>query len=347
MFLRDLTMSLQRRWYLTIAGLIATALLCFGASVVVSPTYEAKASLLLLPPADSVEGGGNYLLQLGGLEGVVAILNRTLNSQSANDAIKKVAPGATYTVAPDYTTSGPIIIITADDKTPETTLKTLTAVSDLAGPSLANLQQSLGIGVSSRIRSTPLDTDLTPTTIRKTQVRALVIAAAGGLVGSALLIGLVDSWLLRRRRISHHHPTDQSSADESSADHDPEATDRGIRPPASKSLIGPPAVARQRLESTGDAGSLVAPLDARNGSRLRRIDAHSDPGRNGAGGAGHEEDDAARVLAPAGRNGTTGPSGAVKVNGTVVPSPSVTGTHNGTEPKELGRPGRLGPRRLR
>ena len=73
------------------------------------PTYEAKASILMLPPQSTVEEGGNPYLQLANLEQVVDVMTRALNSQSTVAATAEAAPTGTYEVEPDYTSSGPIL----------------------------------------------------------------------------------------------------------------------------------------------------------------------------------------------------------------------------------------------
>lgn len=199
MFLRDIVATLRRRWYLTIVGLLAAAGLCFAATSLVPQSYEAKASMVLLPPASSVVEGGNPYLQLGGLDQVVAVLVRSLGSQTSMEAVAAAVPDGSYVVAPDYATSGPILVITADNESPEATLATLNEVINMTTPTLANLQESVGIAPGSRITAQVLTSDDHPEAVRKSQIRALIVAAGIGLLGSALVIALVDSWLLRRR----------------------------------------------------------------------------------------------------------------------------------------------------
>ena len=159
MYLRELATTLRRRWYLTIVGLIATAVLCAATLSLFPATYQAEANIVLLPPASTVEKGGNPYLQLGNLSQVVDVMIRALNSQDAVQQAAVIAPTGTYEVAPDYTTSGPIFVITAQDITPEATLATLKAVSDKVAPTLAGLQESLAIAPPSQITSTVLTSD--------------------------------------------------------------------------------------------------------------------------------------------------------------------------------------------
>lgn len=199
MYLRDLGATLRRRWYLTIAGLIATIGLCVASLSLYPASYQAQANIVLLPPASTVAKGGNPYLQLGNLSQVVDVMIRALNAQSAVEEVAATAPTGTYEVSPDYTTSSPIFIITAFDQTPEATLATLKTVSDKVAPTLVALQKPLEIAPKSQITSSVLTADDHPTAVRKTQLRALILAVSFGLLFFAMVIAIIDS-LLRRRR---------------------------------------------------------------------------------------------------------------------------------------------------
>ena len=200
MYLRDIGSALVRRWYLALLSLLATAGLCFGAMTMFPATYQATSSVFFLPPETTVDEGGNPYLQLANLDQVVDVMVRSMNSQSMIDMVKQLAPTATFEVARDYTTSGPILIVTAEDSTPESTMSSLREVTDLIPPTLANLQDTLNIAKQSQITSKELAIDQHTETVRKTQLRVLLVVAAISVIGFALLIALVDSLLLRRAR---------------------------------------------------------------------------------------------------------------------------------------------------
>lgn len=199
MVLRDVASALRRRWYLTVVGLLATAGLCLVTMRLVPPTYEATASVVLLPPASSVAAGGNPYLQLGGLEQVADVTARALSSQDAVARVAGMAPDGTYEVIRDLTTSGPILLVTVEGKTSRATLATLKAVTDMVPPTLKSLQSSLSIATPSQIISSVLTSDKYPESVKKSTIRALIVAAGVGLVGTAAVVALTDSWLLRRR----------------------------------------------------------------------------------------------------------------------------------------------------
>lgn len=200
MDLRDLPATLRRRWYFTALAALATVGVALTAFLAFPPTYEAKTSILLLPPKSTVGEGGNPYLLLADLGRAVDVVIRTLSSQSSVQAASALDPNGTYEVAPDYETNGPIFIITAGNKTPDSTLKTLRAVTDMVPSTLVQLQESLGIESQSQITSSVLATDDTPTTVRKSQIRAVIAGGALAAIFSILMVAFADSYLNRRAR---------------------------------------------------------------------------------------------------------------------------------------------------
>jgi hypothetical protein len=267
MYLRDLGATLRHRWYLTIIGLLATAGLCIATLSLFPATYRAQANIVLLPPASTVGAGGNPYLQLGNLTQVVDVMIRALNSQTAVEQIAIVAPTGTYEVAADYTTNGPIFIITAEDKTPEASIATLKAVSDKVAPTLVGLQKALDIAPSSQITSSVLTSDEHPETVRKAQLRALIVAMSVGLLASAILVALIDS-LLRRRSSRRAVATAVIEPTKSAAQvdkvHAPE--DTGARGRTRRLGLSNPAPADRKVL----LGSGQSPTPGTNGDNGRR-----------------------------------------------------------------------------
>ena len=262
MYLRDLGATLLRRWYLSITGLIGTAALCFVAMNLFPATYEAKATIVLLPPASTVEAGGNPYLQLANLQQAVDVMVRSLSSQSAVDQVEASAPTGDFEVAPDYTTSGPIFIVTAADKTPEATLATLKTVSDMVPPTLIRLQDDLGIASNSQITSDVLTMDVRPETVRKTQFRVLIVAAAIGLLASAMIIALFDSYLNRRKQRRNDDPG--SRRPDSPKPHSEET-----RPLSQPGVRGAPARPR-RMGLRQNGSAILTPEVEAGSSGMRR-----------------------------------------------------------------------------
>ncbi len=204
--MQDVIGTLLRRWYLTLAGIIGTILLCFVAANTVSPTYQASAAVVLFPPlveAQPDAGGqqpvSNPYLQLAGLEQAVDVLSRTMNSQKVAGEVANEAPDGSYVTARDVATTGPILNITATSDTPVGALATLSAAETRVQSVLVNLQENERIEPRYYITSSILTSDATAVRVGKQQLRAVIFAAGVGLVGTAGVVAIVDAVLAARR----------------------------------------------------------------------------------------------------------------------------------------------------
>lgn len=200
MFTADFFRALRRRWYVAVVGVLLTAGLSAVALMQVPPHQQAEASMLLLPPASTTGDGGNPYLGLGGLNEVVDVLTRRLNSDAVREEIAAVAPTAEYETAKDDTTNGPVFTITVEDTTSEGALATLQLLIERVPTALGDLQSSVGVPEGALVTSMPLAIDEVTTPVTKTTLRAVIAAAAVGLLGTAFTVGLVDG-LGRRRRL--------------------------------------------------------------------------------------------------------------------------------------------------
>lgn len=199
MYLRDLKTSLFRRWYLVVVGLLIAGGLAYLTYQFVPATYQAKASVVLLPPKTTVGPGGNPYLQLGGLGQALDVLSRKLSSDAAHGVIQTTHPDSTYDATTDPTSSGPILIVSAEGKTPTASLETVRAVLDSVPAALRGLQTDLSVPDAAQITSMTLTADSQPKTNDKTRVQAVVAVAVVAVAGSLLLTGLTDGLLMGRR----------------------------------------------------------------------------------------------------------------------------------------------------
>jgi hypothetical protein len=197
--LADIPKVLLRRWYVTVVGVIITTGLLIGAFVLFPASQQVDSRILLLPPKSTVGTKGNPYLGLGGLKQPVDVLVRALTSQEAALEVERRWPSATYLVEPDYTTNGPILVITVEDRDAKVALDTTAYLLEQAPKTLDALQAGLGVRPNSRITSTVITRDAVPKPVRKAQLRALVVAFGVGLALTALAAAAVDG-LVRRRR---------------------------------------------------------------------------------------------------------------------------------------------------
>ena len=185
MRLHDLWLSLARRWYWALFGLLATAGLAVLALQVVAPVWESKASIVLLPPKSTVETGGNPYLQLGGLAPTLDLVVASLSDQATVKQVRDVSPTSEYTVKADTSSSGPVLLITAQDRSPAASLAIRDKLAEMTPARLAELQDALSISSRSQITSMNLTSDVQAELVGKNQIRAVVVAVGVGLVGTA------------------------------------------------------------------------------------------------------------------------------------------------------------------
>jgi hypothetical protein len=199
MTMASVARALLRRWYVTLLGLVIAVALCGYAVQKVSATYEASGDILLLPPQGPK--GSNPYLNLGGVAGVTDVVSRAMGDNSVTDALDRQGASA-YTVQTDQTMGGPAILVTGKGKTAQQALQTLRLVMVRVPPTLRALQQKppLNVPEASLITTTVLQTDVKAKTLRKSQTRALIGAAAIGLLLTLLLAVLTDVMFARRSR---------------------------------------------------------------------------------------------------------------------------------------------------
>ena len=199
MLLREVIASLVRRWYLTLAGLLVTAGLVALALAFVPPSWESKASLVLLPPKSSVPSGSNPYLSLGGLAPTLDLLVASLDDQQTRLDMQQLSQTAEYTVLADRSSSGPVLLIVAQDRTPEGAVAIRDELLRQSSDRLATLQSDLSIPERARITSSVLTFDGQPELAGRNRLRAVVVAVAAGLFGTLIVVSLIDGLLVRRR----------------------------------------------------------------------------------------------------------------------------------------------------
>lgn len=220
MTLKRLFVSLGRRWYLTVAGVLVTLGLCTSAYLNTEPTLQRSASELLVPGKTTIPEGGNPYLYLGGLGQLSDVLASSLNSERSISAVTNRFPGTTVAVTRDTTTSGPIITVTVNGTNDATVAAALTAMVDQVPKTLDALQTSAAVASDARISVLTVTKDDTSTVIQKSRFETVGLIGVAGLVVTVLLVGLVDGLLLGRRKRSaaradeETQPTPQPGSDD-------------------------------------------------------------------------------------------------------------------------------------
>lgn len=215
----QLPKALLRRWYLTLVGLLCVAGACVATLYTVPPTYQAQASVLLLPPQTSLRDGANPFLYLGGLSQPAEVLAKYLASSSPKETFADKYPTASYDVSLDVTTTnGPILAIVVDDRSSDGAQAGLTAVLASIPEGLAALEQSASVPDGSSIGTMVLARDKESTPVTKSTLRAVGAVGVAGAVLVVLGVGLADTVIVRlktkRRRGSNApHPASPQGQD--------------------------------------------------------------------------------------------------------------------------------------
>lgn len=199
MSVSGLPRTLIARWYLTLIGVVVTVGLVVVAAIAVPVSYQAKASVVLIPPANATSNGGNPLLGLTGLQSAADVLARVMVDPVEVNRLKQQGVTNKYTVARDLTTDGPVLLVTVDGADSAGVLGELKMILADMPSTLALLQQSL-TGKSDQIGLIPVNTADKPTSDRKSQLRAVIVAAVIGLMLTILIVNVGDRLLLRHRR---------------------------------------------------------------------------------------------------------------------------------------------------
>lgn len=198
MQLTDTLSTLLRRWYLVIAGLVLTAALGWTAYQTVPERYEARGSILLMPAESVVGTDGNPYLFLSGMNDALDVLVRRTNSTEMGEQILADSDGATYSADRDATTQSPIIVFSIEADTNAEALRLLGASMTAAEWNLDTMQEELSISEERRITARDLVIDEEATKDTKTPLQMSVVVVGAGLVGTLMMTGMIDGYLVRR-----------------------------------------------------------------------------------------------------------------------------------------------------
>lgn len=213
MLLGEIPRVLLRRWYVVVFGLLVTAGLTLGTLSAVLPTYAVSTEILLLPPATVVPAGSNPYLALSGLESIGSVASKRMNDDQTQRVVKAQFGTIDYSVALDPTAAAPMLLITAESKSPAlSTAAERFLIARLPGV-LKDLQDAAAVPEKSRVSTTSVIPPDTPKVNRKSQVRALIAVAALGLVLTVIGAAAADALVARRRTRTARHLADNDGGD--------------------------------------------------------------------------------------------------------------------------------------
>lgn len=230
----DVIATLGRQWIVTVAGLIATAALVWGATTVEQPVYTARALVLLVPSEQAVGKGGNPFLALGGLDLPARVVVAYYESDVAKARFTSGSPDAEYVVAIEESTRGPVIAVDVTDATPQRTLETLDLLTSSIPVELERLQAEVDAPQNAIVSTLVLAKDERAAIDTSGTVRMIIAAAGVGLV--VTVVGAVAIDGLQRSRARSRMPVTGPPVLKPSSDKPPTVRLPAVKTPADRTL---------------------------------------------------------------------------------------------------------------
>jgi hypothetical protein len=197
--------AIRRWWLVALLGLVLSVGGSGLAYTLIGAEYQRSASQVLVPGDNAIPEGGNPFIYLGGLEQAADVLVRAAAAESVVGPITKEHPGTTIEVRRDFSTSGPMIVLTVTGRDERAVAGALTSAIDSVSTTLDDLQASAGVEEARRIGLLPLTADVSSTVLQQDRVRLAAVIAVAGIAATVLLIGLLDGTAVRGRTEEQRH----------------------------------------------------------------------------------------------------------------------------------------------
>jgi hypothetical protein len=200
MWLRDMVFSLWRLWYVVLAGLMATAFVCYFLNQSVPASYKAQGSIVMMPPSSTVGPDGNPFLFLGGMSQALDILAAKISAEEIAKPIVDPFPGTAYVAEPDRSTSGSVLLISVTSGNPSDVMDVLNSSVAAVPVVLKKMQDAQNIPEESRLGLMTLVVDKEPQEETKTRTASVLGAGGLGAALTVLLTGFIDGRILAHRQ---------------------------------------------------------------------------------------------------------------------------------------------------
>ncbi|MEU0881557.1 hypothetical protein ABZ345_23335 [Lentzea sp. NPDC005914] len=196
---------LRRRWVTVLVGFGLMTVAGVGIMIAVPPTYQVKASDVLLVPAQvgsSQAGQANPYLGFGGSLGIVAqITARKMNDFTTIEQMKQAGATGEYLV--DIVPGeAPMLSVTATSKSEAEALRTAQIVEKAMTDNLRQSQVDLKAPAQFLITTNPITLPSHAEIQRGSQLRALAGMLVVGLAGTVLAAFVIESVKTRRKQRS-------------------------------------------------------------------------------------------------------------------------------------------------
>ncbi len=178
----SLLRTMREHWYLVLSGIVSTALLCFAAGSYVPPTYQAEASVLLVPAKSTVAANGeNPLLGIGGLQPTADTVARAMTDAGVQDQLFAAGATGEYVVLLDPISKGPVLLVTVKDSSSAAALTTLRLLTGQIPKVLNGLQDRLSVPSRAALSTMVIAQDKEAELVLKDRIRLF-----GAIIGLGL-----------------------------------------------------------------------------------------------------------------------------------------------------------------
>lgn len=206
---------LLRRWYVLVVGMLITAGLGYAALSLVPTRYEARASFLLLLPAESTgsESPTNPYLNMAELTSTASIVTGVVTSPDAAQAMADAGFTAEYVLAM-APSNMPLVEISAEDTDAEQAIGTVTEVTRRMDAELRRIQVEARAPERLTIYSRVYNVSKVAQPLTGSKMRALVVTAAVGGVLTLMAAFLLERLSGDRGRHGRREVRDAADADD-------------------------------------------------------------------------------------------------------------------------------------
>ncbi|MFJ3306748.1 chain length determinant protein [Streptomyces sp. NPDC086549] len=199
MDLAEIFRVMRRRWYVLLPGLLLTAGLIVGVTMLVPVTYQSQSTVVLLnsQKATRAYDGNPFLSSQTSLTGMADSLARNLNSDDSLRDLKARGAKGVFEAKLADNAQGPLMWLTITGTDKASVLASDKILTAYAKERLDQFQKNQSVAPKAMIRMTTIVPPQNPVAQTKTRLEYMVMAGALGLV-----LTLVAAFYVEARRRS-------------------------------------------------------------------------------------------------------------------------------------------------
>ncbi|MEU6554451.1 chain length determinant protein [Streptomyces sp. NPDC046915] len=211
MDLAEIFRVMRRRWYVLLPGLLLTAGLIVGVTVLVPVNYQSQSTVVLLnsQKATRAYDGNPFLSTQTSLTGMADSLARNLNSDDSLRDLKSRGAKGTFQAKLADNAQGPLLWLTVTGTDKASVLASDKILTEYARERLDQFQKQQSVARQAMIRMSTIVPPQNPVAQTKTRLEYMIMAGALGLV-----LTLVAAFYIEARRRSSHTPAPEAGPTE-------------------------------------------------------------------------------------------------------------------------------------